>query len=181
MVSRIIYASEYGASKRYAQELSRRTGIEIQSYETITENLADDSIVYVGGLYAGSVSGLKKVMGYLSDVKNIIVVSVGLVEPGNQENVDNIQEIAKKQLSSDDYEKIKFFHLQGAIHYETLKFKHKMMLSVVYKAIKNKPEADIGVAEKAIKNAYKRTLDFVDFKSLEPIIAYIYPDQPKTI
>ena len=58
----IIYASQYGSTKQYADELSKRTGIETVEYTEITDINQYDTIVYLGPLYAGSVMGLKKTM-----------------------------------------------------------------------------------------------------------------------
>ena len=56
----IIYASVYGSAKKYAEELSRITGIKAKSFKEL-KSLSDfETIIYIGALYAGGVLGLKK-------------------------------------------------------------------------------------------------------------------------
>lgn len=48
----IIYGSHYGTTKQYAEELSRLTHLPLENEEDVN-NIHDDFIVYLGGLYAG--------------------------------------------------------------------------------------------------------------------------------
>lgn len=53
MNSIIIYASQYGATKKYAEELSKRTNIPVISFKNIKDINSYEQIIYLGGLYAG--------------------------------------------------------------------------------------------------------------------------------
>ena len=56
----IIYGSQYGSTKRYAEKLANTTGLEAIDYTKVTELPGYDRIVFLGALYAGGVTGLKK-------------------------------------------------------------------------------------------------------------------------
>ena len=56
----IIYGSCYGTAKLYAEALSEKTGIKAVSYDRISGLDRYETIVYVGGLYAGGVRGMGK-------------------------------------------------------------------------------------------------------------------------
>jgi flavodoxin len=56
----VIYGSQYGTAKRYAEELSNRLGFELKSYEEVADVNLYDTIIYVGALYAGGVLGRKR-------------------------------------------------------------------------------------------------------------------------
>ena len=58
----IIYGSQYGTAKQYAEELARKTSINLKSYEDVTDINRYDTVIYVGGLYAGGVLGMKKTL-----------------------------------------------------------------------------------------------------------------------
>ncbi len=58
----IIYGSHYGTTKQYAEELSRRTNIKSIPYGEINQINNYDSIIYLGGLYAGGVLGMSKTL-----------------------------------------------------------------------------------------------------------------------
>ena len=53
MKSLIVYGSQYGTTKQYAEELSKRTNIKVISFKKINQQINDyDNIIYLGGLYA---------------------------------------------------------------------------------------------------------------------------------
>ena len=49
----ILYGSRYGSTRRYAKELSGQTGSPAVSYQQAPELSGMDTIIYLGGLYAG--------------------------------------------------------------------------------------------------------------------------------
>ena len=48
----IVYGSQYGSTRRYAEKLSEQTGIPAVSYKDASTLSDKDIIVYLGGLYA---------------------------------------------------------------------------------------------------------------------------------
>ena len=66
----IIYGSQYGTTKKYADELGRRIGIEVKNFEDISDINIYDTIIYFGALYAGGVMGMKKTFAKLSLVED---------------------------------------------------------------------------------------------------------------
>ena len=86
----ILFGTTYGSSKIYAEELSKRTGIEARSYDEVSSIDGYDTVVYIGSLYAGGVQGMKKTFSKLTDVgeKKIIIATVGLADPTNSENIN---------------------------------------------------------------------------------------------
>ena len=64
----IVYGTHYGTTKKYALELARKTNIDAISYENL-ENINDyDTIIYLGGLYAGGILGMAKTLKKLRNV-----------------------------------------------------------------------------------------------------------------
>ena len=62
----IIYGSQYGSTKRYAERLSELTGIDAVAFKDAGDCNGYDRIVYLGALFAGGVLGLKKTAEKLS-------------------------------------------------------------------------------------------------------------------
>ena len=168
----ILYGSHYGTTKLYAEELSRRTNIEVSSFKTIKDINQYDTIIYLGGLYAGGVLGMAKTLKNLNDVshKKIILVTVGLADPTDEVNKNNIRNNIKKQLKKEVFEKAKIFHLRGGIDYSKLNFGHKTMLRLLYNSIKNLPEEKQTAEDKAMIETYNKKVNFIDFSSLDDII-----------
>ena len=126
----IIYGSCYGTTKKYAEELSGRLDCEAVSYENVNDINSYKTIIYMGGLYAGGVQGMKKTLKKLSDIsdKNICIVTVGLADPTDEKNIEHIRKKLKTQVSEELYNKALVFHLRGGIDYSELNFLHKKIL-----------------------------------------------------
>ena len=105
----IIYGSHYGTTKQYAEELSRRTNIEVISFENVEEINDYDNIIYLGGLYAGGVLGMSKTIKKLNNISNkkIIIATVGLSDPTDEINKNNIRNNIKSQIPKEIFEKAK--------------------------------------------------------------------------
>ena len=158
----IIYGSQYGTTRMYAEELSKITKIQAISFEEIKDINKYDKIIYLGGLYAGGVLGMAKTFKKISNYgnKKIIIATVGLADPMDIENTSNI-------------EKASIYHLRGGIDYSKLNFAHKTMMSLLYKKAKGLPEEKKTAEVKAMIDTYNQKVNFVDFSSLESIIKEI--------
>ena len=66
MNSIIIYGSQYGSTRRYAEKLSELTSIPAVSFKESPHISGQDTIIYMGGLYAGGVLGLSKTLRSIS-------------------------------------------------------------------------------------------------------------------
>lgn len=171
----IIYGSKYGTAKKYAEELAKQSNIKTESFENIKSIDEYETIIYVGALYAGGVLGMAKIFKNISncDNKKIIIATVGLADPMDVENTNNIKNGMKRQLPNEVYEKAFIFHLRGGIDYSKLNFAHKTMMSLLYKKAKGLPEEKKTAEVKAMIDTYNQKVDFVDFSSLENIIKEI--------
>lgn len=171
----IIYGSQYGTTKKYADELAKRTGFEVKSYKYINDINNYETIIYLGALYAGGVLGLKKIFSKMQQCENkkIIIGTVGLSDPTNIENINNIRNSVKKQLSKKLYENAHIIHLRGGINYSKLGFVHKNMMRLLYKKAVGLSEEKKTAEVKAMIETYNQKVDFVDFEKLNSIINMI--------
>ena len=171
----ILFGTTYGSSKIYAEELSKRTGIEVRSYDEVSSINDYDTVIYIGSLYAGGVQGMKKTFSKLNDVSNrkIIIVTVGLADPTDLENAKSIKSSIKNQLSDEVYKHATIFHLRGAIDYAKLGFKHKTMMSLLYNKAKNLPEEKKTAEVRAMIETYNKEVSFIDYESLTPIVELV--------
>lgn len=176
----IIYGSHYGTAKLYAQELAKRLKIGEFSFDDLKiKNSCKldeyETIIYVGALYAGGLLGMAKTFKKISNAENkkIIIVSVGLSDPQNSENTENIKNSIKRQVSDKIFENAKIFHLRGAIDYSKLNFAHKTMMNLLYKKAQNLQEEKKTSEVKALIETYNQKVDFVNFSDLEKIISEV--------
>ena len=167
----IIYGSHYGTTKQYAKELSRKTNIEAISFENVKEINNYDKIIYLGGLYAGGVLGMSKTLKKLNNISNkkILIATVGLSDPTDEVNKNNIRNNIKNQIPKEVLEKAKIFHLRGGIDYSKLNFAHKTMMKLLYNAVKNLPNEKQTAEDRAMIETYNKKVNFIDFSSLDKI------------
>ena len=109
----IIYGSQYGTTKRYAEKFAEMMDFPVISYENIKSLTEYDRVIYFGGLYAGGVKGLKSTVKKLSPNTKLVIVTVGLADVCDEENIVNIR---------------------------NLSFKHKTMMTLLYNRAKKLPE-----------------------------------------
>lgn len=169
----IIYGSQYGTTKRYAQKLSELTGIQAESYDKVQNILDYEKVVYLGGLYAGGVKGLKQSIKLIPLDAEFIIITVGLADTLDNINTENIRKSVQKQIPDSLYDKAKLFFLRGGIDYAKLNFKHKTMMALLYKSIKETPAEKRTAEGNAIIETYNQKVDFVNFDSLIPIAQLI--------
>ena len=165
----IIYGSQYGTTKRYAEYLSEMTGIEAVAFKEAKDIHRYDRVIFMGALYAGSVLGLKNTVSKMSPKQKLVIVTVGLVDPTDPENIDYIRHSIKERIPADLYDETRIFHLRGAIDYSQLSLKHRMMMAVIHSKLSKMPEEKLNTEAKTILATYGKKEDFVDFKSLEKL------------
>ena len=168
----IIYGSKYGTTKKYASELSKRINSNIISYEEISDLENYDSIVYFGALYAGGVLGMSKTLKKIKnpDNKELFVITVGLADPYDEQNIKTINKGIARQVSPEIFSNLNIFHLRGGIDYSKLDFKHKTMMRLLYNKAKKLPEEKKTAEVKAMIETYNSVVDFINFDELDKII-----------
>lgn len=168
----IIYGSQYGTAKEYAEELSKKTNIEMINFEDVKDINNYETIIYIGALYAGGVLGMTKTFNKLLSIDNkkIIIATVGLSDPTDKVNTENIKNGIKRGLQKEIYEKAHIYHLRGGIDYSKLNFIHKSMMGLLYKKAKSLPEEQKTAEVKAMIETYNKKVNFIDFSCLDKII-----------
>ena len=180
----IIYGSQYGTTKRYAEHLSAMTGIEAVAFKEAKDIDKYERVIFMGALYAGSILGLKKTASKMSPQQELVIVTVGLVDPTDPENINYIRHSIKERLRVGDgtsgmrvpehlYDESRIFHLHGAIDYSHLSLKHRMMMAVIHSKISKMPEEKLNAESKTILATYGKKEDFVDYNSLTAVITFI--------
>ncbi len=171
----IVYGSKYGTTRRYAEELSRLTGLPAIPCGEF-HRLAEGSIlVYLGALYAGGVLGLKQAMKGLSlgDGQRLIVATVGLADPQIPQNRAHILASLKRQMSPELFSQAVFFHLRGGIDYAVLSPRHRAMMAAMCFSLRRKPARQRSCEDQALLETYGKQMDFTDLSALAPIAGEI--------
>ncbi|MDD6042326.1 MAG: flavodoxin domain-containing protein [Eubacteriaceae bacterium] len=171
MNSVVIYGSVYGTSKEYAEELSKRLGVSCEDYKTVKNPNIYEEIFYVGGLYAGGVCGMAKLLKKwdFTEEKKLHIVTVGLSDPEDPNNRKNILAGIEKQLSPDMFSRADIYHLRGGIDYGKLSLGHKTMMKMLNTKASKVPEEERDADTRAFLETYGKKVSFVDFSSLNKL------------
>jgi hypothetical protein len=160
----IVYQSNTGFTKRYAELLSSLTGLEAYDHRTAGASLKRGAgIFYMGWLMAGNIKGYKKARRRYS-VKG--VAAVGMSGPADK-SVDYV--LRKYQPAG-----IPVFYLQGGFDKTKLRGVYKLMMSNMEKAMENslnkkeqKTEADLAALD-VVRNGG----DYVKKENLDSVISW---------
>ena len=165
----IVYGSEYGAAKRYAEQLSQLVGAPAVSFESMGSIEEYDIVIHVGALYAGGVKGLKNTLKAMRGDAKLVIITVGLADVSDKQNVENIRNGIARQVPKELFKRTRIYHLRGGIDYGRLNFKHKTMMTLLYNKAKKLPEEKKTAEVRAMIDTYNKKVDFVDLSALEPL------------
>lgn len=165
----VIYTSQTGFTKRYAQWIAEAAGADcLELSEAKRKNLDTyEAIVYGGWACAGGIKKLKWFKGNIEKWadKKLIAFCVGASPIENPE----IEPTLKRNFTESEFKKINVFYCPGGFNYEKMSASSKMMMKMfikMLKAKKNKTEEDQEQI-KMISSSY----DISDRKYIEPILA----------
>ena len=170
MNSLIIYGSQYGTTERYAKRFSEIVHFPAVTYESVNDLAQYGQIVYFGALYAGAIKGLRKIIKILPNGVKLMIVTVGLADVHDKENINNIRKAMAKQVPENIMKSADIFHLRGGIDYQKLSFRHKTMMTLLYHKAKGLPEDKKTAEVNAMIETFNSKVDFVDYVSLAPVI-----------
>ena len=166
MNSLIIYGSQYGTTERYAKRFSEIVHFPAVTYESVNDLAQYGQIVYFGALYAGGIKGLRKIIKILPNGVKLMIVTVGLADVHDKENINNIRKAMAKQVPENIMKSADIFHLRGGIE----SFRHKTMMTLLYHKAKGLPEDKKTAEVNAMIETFNSKVDFVDYVSLAPVI-----------
>ena len=164
--SLFIYKSSTGFTKKYIDWILEEVpGIAVQlGYVTREDINNHDLIVYGGGIRAGQISGLKKVLGKIDPrVKPLIVFATGAAP--RTENI--VRQITEKNFTNRN-KPADFFYLESGLNYERMGVFSKMMMNAYRKILaKKKNKSDV---ENGVNQALLRSYDHCKKENIEPLV-----------
>ena len=158
----ITYGSQYGSAEHYARKFAECTGFPVLPYRE-AKNLSNYArVIHFGALYAGGVLGLQQIASLLSPKAEFIIVTVGLADVQDAENIQNIRSAIRRQIPEDVFRRTRIFHLRGAIDYSKLNLKHRTMMALLYAKAKGLPEKKKNAETQAMIETYGKQVSFVE-------------------
>lgn len=164
----VIYNSQTGFTKRYAQWIAEAAGADcLELSAAKKENLSGyDAIVFGGWACAGSISKISWFKGNIEKWvdKKLIAFCVG----GSPKDSPDIELALKQNFSGSEQKKVHVFYCPGGFNYEKMSVPSKLMMKMFIKTLKakkGKSEKE-QVMIKMISSSY----DISDKKYIEPIL-----------
>lgn len=141
----IVYASNTGYTKQYADIVSKNAKIDAFSVDNIPAGRSKEPVIFMGWIMAGKVMGYQKAKE--AGCKILCVVAVGM-SPESPSQTKKIRESLKKEPYMDVY------YVQGGYDYKKLKGIYKLMMKIKSKEIIGRYDG-MSEAEKQANATYK--------------------------
>ncbi len=174
MKTLVIYTSQTGFTKKYAELISVRMNADILTIDEAKKKAKDffleyDAIVYGGWAMAGNIVGVKWFLNKALEwkTKKVAVFCVGA---SPRENPD-VDVFLNNMINDEQKTYIMSFYCQGGIDYSRMKFPYKFMMKSMVSVLKKKKDAT--EKEKEMAKYLSGSYDISDEKYIEPIIEYL--------
>ena len=174
MKTLIIYTSQTGFTKRYAQWLADRVGGDLLDLKDAQKKGNDyfdtyDAICYGGWAMAEKVVKSKWFLEKAENWKNkrLAMFCVG----GTPNGESQVEALLQNALTDEQRDYIKVFYCQGGMSYEKMSAPTRITMKMFVSAIRNKKDAT--PEQKAMFDRMASSYDISDIRYIEPIAAYL--------
>ena len=174
MKTLIIYTSQTGFTKKYAEWLAQKTGgdmLELKEAQKKDDAFfaGYEAIVYGGWVMAASVVKVKWFLNKSASWKGkkLAVFCVG----GSPNDNPDVEVMLKNMMTDEQREYIKAFYCQGGFNYERMNAPSRLAMKMFVSALKKKK--DPTEEEKIMTQMVATSYDISDEKYLEPIVDYL--------
>ena len=175
MKTAVIYTSQTGFTKQYAEWISERIGADLfELSKAKKKDFSDyDAIVYGGWACAGNINKINWMKSNASkwNGKKLAVFCVG----GSPIDNPDIEVAFKKIFSEEPLSNVKPFYCPGGFNYEKMSKGSKVLMSFFVKSLKAKKEKT--PEEETMAKMISQSYDISDIKYIEPIIEFLEGDK----
>lgn len=167
----VIYKSKTGFTQKYAQWIAEETGCDLIPYEQREQ--ADyshyDTILYGGGVYAGTIGGIKWFRKKLPELSG---KKIGVFATGSRpEHTPGLEKEWKQNFTPEEWGRVKVFYMQGGLAYEKMGAADKLLMSM-FRGMMKKKEGEDSEMYRAISQSY----DNSSWESLKGLLEWLDND-----
>ena len=172
MKTAVIYTSQTGFTKRYAEWICEKANADIFELKEAQKKEASffdsyDAVIYAGWCMAGKVVKMNWFLEKAANLKGkkLAIVAVG-ASPKENPDVD----VAMNNLLSEEQKQyIKTFFCQGGIDYDKMKLPSKLAMKMFVNTLKKSKDEKQREQGSFLDHSY----DISDVKFVEPIIEFL--------
>lgn len=172
MKTLVVYTSQTGFTRKYAQWIAERTGADLFHVKDVQKKDNSffggyEAIVFAGWLMAEKESKvnwfLDRVSGWKD--KRLAVVAVGASPIGNPQ----VEKALNAMLNDEQKAYIETFYCQGGLNYEKMNVAARLMMKAFANSLKNSKNEE----SRKMGEIFGQSCDFSDQKYIEPVLAYL--------
>jgi menaquinone-dependent protoporphyrinogen IX oxidase len=174
MKTLVIYTSQTGFTKRYAEWISEELNADIYNLKDVKKKTNDffeayEAIIYAGWCMAGMVVKVKWFFERAAYWKNkkLSIVAVG-ASPNENPEVD---EFLNNLLTDEQRTFIKAFYCQGGINYDKMKFPSRTAMKMFANSLKNNKNSSEDDRKKG--EMISKSYDISDKRFIDPVVDYV--------
>ena len=174
MKTLVIYTSQTGFTKRYAEWISVELNADIYDLKDVKKKTNDffetyEAIIYAGWCMAGMVVKVKWFFERAAYWKNkkLSIVAVG-ASPNENPEVD---EFLNNLLPDEQRPLIKAFYCQGGINYDKMKFPSRTAMKMFANYLKNNKNSSEDDRKKG--EMISKSYDISDKRFIDPVVDYV--------
>lgn len=164
----VIYNSQTGFTKRYAQWIAEKTGADCVELSEAKKRSMDayEAIIFGGWACAGGISKLRWFKGNMDQWagKKLIVFCVG----GSPIDSPSVEPALKNNFSEAEFKKVNVFYCPGGFCYEKMSASSRLMMKLFLKTLKAKK--DKTEEEREMIKMISASYDISDPRYIEPIL-----------
>lgn len=167
----VIYNSQTGFTKRYAQWIAQESGSDFAELSAAKKKdlTPYDAIVFAGSAFAGNI---RKIRWFKVNIdkwadKKLIAVCVGASPADNPE----IQAELERIFTQAELKRVKTFYCPGGLNYEQMPTLSKLMMKML--VVKLWAKKDKTEKEQAMMKMISSSYDVSDKKYIDPILQYL--------
>lgn len=173
----VIYGSVYGTTRQYARAIAGRFDLPCRPAAEVGQQELDGCrlLIFGGGLYAGGVAGLRRLLRMLRrpEEKDIVLFTVGIADPAVPENAAHIRRSLERQVPAGILERARVFHLRGGIDYGALGPVHRAMMAMLCRQLRRKDPSERSSEDQAVLDTYGKRISFFCLEELAPLLAAV--------
>ena len=165
----IIYESQAGSTKRYAEDIARAVGGDVLPLKKFKEKMIKnyDTLVFGGWVRGSKIVGADDFLASYDAMngKNVILFAVGM-SIANAESRKNL--ISANIL---DLYHVRFYQFQGGFDFNKLNFKNKFLFNTAIRQIENDPNATPDM--KMVSYVKDHPVEYYDQAKVDRVVSVI--------
>ena len=164
----VIYNSQTGFTKRYAEWIAEAAGADCFEFPSAKKKdlAAYEAIIFGGWACAGSISKISWFKGNIDKWadKKLIAFCVGASPIDNPE----VEQSLKQNFKEPELKKVNIFYCPGGLNYEKMPASSRLMMKMFIKMLKAKK--DKTEAEQEMIKMISASYDISDKRYIEPVL-----------